>query len=78
MSDYNEHLISEAGGDGDPSMADVLAEHQWYDATTDHEDPATGCIGCPEWLGSEDALDDGSFALHQAETLTAAGFGRIK
>jgi len=28
MSDYNEHLISMAGGDGDPDvLADVLAAH---------------------------------------------------
>jgi hypothetical protein len=59
-------------------MAEVLAAHQWYDATTDNEDPATGCTGCPEWFGSEDALDDGSFANHQADMLTAAGFGDVR
>jgi hypothetical protein len=59
-------------------MTEVLAEHQWYDATTDNEDPATGCTGCPEWFGSEDALDDGSFAAHQAEMLSAAGCGDVR
>lgn len=60
------------------AMAEVLAAHQWYDATTDNEDPATGCTGCPDWFGSEDALDDGAYAAHQAEMLTAAGFGPVK
>jgi len=50
-------------------IAKVLTEHQWYDATTDHEDPATGCTGCPDWFGSEDALDDGTFAAHQTAVL---------
>jgi hypothetical protein len=59
-------------------MAEVLAIHQWYDATTDHEDPATGCTGCPEWFGTEDALDDGTFAAHQAVMLSAHGYGPIK
>lgn len=60
------------------TMAEVLAEHQWYDATEDHEDPATGCTGCPEWFGSEDALDDGTFAAHQAFELANAGFGDVR
>jgi len=59
-------------------IAEVLAKHQWYDATTDNEDPATGCTGCDDWFGSEDALDDGSFAAHQAAALSAAGFGPVK
>jgi hypothetical protein len=59
------------------TMAEVLAEHQWYDATTDNEDPATGCTGCDDWFGSEDALDDGTFAAHQAAALSAAGFGLV-
>jgi hypothetical protein len=59
------------------TMAEVLAEHQWYDATTDSEDPATGCTGCDDWFGSEDALDDGTFAAHQAAALSAAGFGLV-
>jgi len=50
----------------------ALAEYQWYDATTDHEDPATGCTGCPDWFGSEDALDDGTFAAHQTAIVLAA------
>jgi hypothetical protein len=60
------------------TMAEVLAGHQWYDATTDNEDPATGCTGCDDWFGSEDALDDGTFAAHQADMLTAAGFGKLE
>ena len=59
-------------------MADVMAKHQWYDATTDNEDPAIGCTGCADWFGSEDALDDGTFAAHQAAALTAAGFGPVQ
>lgn len=57
------------------TMEDVLAEHQWYDATNDREDPATGCTGCDDWFGSEGAPDDGTFAAHQAAALSAAGFG---
>ena len=60
------------------TMAEVLAEHQWYDATTDNEDPAIGCTGCPEWFGSEYALDDGTFPAHQAAALSAAGFGPVR
>lgn len=50
-------------------ITDTLAGHQWYDATSDNEDPATGCTGCDDWFGSEDALDDGTFAAHQAAVL---------
>ena len=60
------------------TMAEVLAEHQWYDATTDNEDPAIGCTGCPEWFGSEYALDDGTFPAHQAAALSTAGFGPVR
>ena len=60
------------------TMAEVLAKHQWYDATTDNEDPATGCTGCPEWFGSEDALDDCTFAAHQAIELANAGYGDVR
>lgn len=47
-------------------LAEVLARHQWYDATSDREDPATGCTGCDDWFGNDDAAHDGTFALHQA------------
>lgn len=50
-------------------IQDILSNHQWFDATDDPEDPAIGCIGCDDWLGSEDALDDGSFAAHQTNEL---------
>jgi|SRR6185312_14233570 len=51
-------------------IAAVLAEHQWYDASSmEADDPAIGCIGCDDWFGSEDALDDGTFAAHQAAQL---------
>ena len=59
-------------------MAEVLAKHQWYEATSDQEDPATGCTGCPEWFGSEDALDDGTFAAHQAIELANSGYGDVR
>lgn len=51
------------------SLAEVLAAHQWYDATTDSEDPATGCTGCDDWFGDENAVDDGTFAKHVAAAL---------
>jgi hypothetical protein len=57
------------------TMAEALAKHQWYDATNDREDPAIGCTGCDDWFGSEDALDDGTFATHQAAELAKAGYG---
>jgi hypothetical protein len=52
-------------------VTEVLREHQWYDATSDHEDPAIGCIGCDDWFADENALDDGTFAAHQAAALSA-------
>ncbi len=59
-------------------IAKVLAEHQWYDATNDNEDPATGCTGCDDWFGSEYALDDGTFATHQAAVLAPLITGKIE
>lgn len=53
-------------------IAAALASHQWYDATTDSEDPATGCTGCDDWFGDENAVDDGIFAAHQARAVLAA------
>lgn len=53
-------------------IAAALAGHQWYDATTDSEDPATGCTGCDDWFGDENAVDDGTFAAHQARAVLAA------
>lgn len=50
---------------GVQDIAAELARHQWYDASSDREDPVIGCTGCPDWFGGEDALDNGRFALHQ-------------
>lgn len=50
-------------------IARVLALHQWYDATTDKEDAATRCTGCDDWFGDDYAVDDGTFAAHQAAVL---------
>ncbi|MGP5162583.1 hypothetical protein [Arthrobacter rhombi] len=50
-------------------IADILAEHQWYDASGSCEDPAIGCTGCDDWLSDENALDNGAFAAHQAGML---------
>jgi hypothetical protein len=50
-------------------ITETLALHQWYDATTDHEDPATGCTGCDDWFSDENAIENGAFATHQAAVL---------
>ena len=70
-----EHPIDGTGGTVTPLVgviAEVLAEHQWYDATNDSEDQATGCTGCDDWFGDENAVDDGTFAAHQARAVLAA------
>lgn len=53
-------------------IAAALAGHQWYDATTDSEDPATGCTGCDDWFSDEYAVENGIFAAHQARAVLAA------
>lgn len=77
---YDEHLISQAGGDGD-TMADVLSAHWSRSTHTDSKPFVDKCDGCGavvySWGGN--AAPDGIEPLvaHQAAMLSAAGFGKL-
>ena len=78
MSSYDEHLISMAGGDGD-TIADVLAAHQKVSMGMSYGSPDTcrcGAQAYPDRSDTEVTLRrDVAFGAHQADMLTAAGFG---
>jgi hypothetical protein len=58
------------------TMAEVLGAHGQLDTSSDGERWLVSCMGCSWSQEADDPCME--FAAHQADALTAAGFGPVK